>query len=82
MNVATIHGFQDELRGIEKDAGIGNALRAGTRALRAVPAKANQLAVKGLVKAHNIPGGKHLVNYVTDPLNTSDLAISLGKYLG
>lgn len=85
MEPSTLNGFFDELLAIEKDAGIREALMAGTKAVKQVGGKANQLALKGVAAAHRFPGGTSVMNHILNPNNAPDLAQSFGtaaRFLG
>lgn len=85
MQAATLNAFLEELQAIEKDAGIKDVLMAGTNAVRRVHGGANQLALKGMAKAHRIPGGQTVLKHIMDPGNAPDLAQSFGnamRFLG
>jgi len=79
MHAATYAAFLNELQGIEKDAGVRDVLKAGTKVVKALPDRASTAALKGLSKVHQVPGGKHAVNYVLDPQNTQDVAMSISN---
>ena len=82
MHAATYEAFFNELSQIEKDAGVGDIFRAGTKALKSGVGKANTLAVRGVARAQTHPIGKHVVNHLLDPNNIPDMARSLGTLFG
>lgn len=72
--------FLDEL---EKDAGIKDDLKAGTKkvltALRSVPSTANKAALKAAVRAQSAPVVGKAIEMARDPLNTPDIGHAIGN---
>jgi len=54
MHRATINAFMDELSSIEKEAGVREALKAGTRALKSGSEKYTRAGQKTAIKADNV----------------------------
>lgn len=79
MEATTFNALLSELQAIEKEAGVRDALKAGTRAVRGAGMRANELALKGISKAHRIPGAQAVIRHILDPGNTPDIAQSLAS---
>jgi len=81
MHVAAITAFVDEVLEIQKEAGLRDALKKGTKLV----SKAGARASEAVMKANAHPIGKHIVNYVQNPSNQTDMAMTLSnvsRFLG